>query len=212
MTPPEADVARLARSVGADPLAASLRNRAPLPPFVCMQPGTPVNWQTTVHLAWDERFLHVEALCEDDDAWGRYRRHDDPVWEEEAFEIFLGEDRDPLTSYCEIDVSPLGTIFDARVRNPHGDRREMEVETTWNCPGLCCRVERSTERQNWQARFALPWTSIGFAARPRTLRANFYRIERPRDRVVEFSGWSATLTDPADFHRPARFGLLRLIE
>ncbi|MEZ5313700.1 MAG: carbohydrate-binding family 9-like protein [Thermoanaerobaculia bacterium] len=176
-----------------------------------MDPGTPVT-QMTVHLAWDERFLHVEALCEDDDAWGTHRRHDDPVWEEEAFEIFLGEDRDPLTSYCEIDVSPLGTIFDARVRNPQGDRRDMEVEAAWNCPGLLCRVERATERRNWWTRLAIPWSGIGFPAPPHSLRANFYRIERPRDRVAEFSGWSATLTEPADFHRPARFGLLRLIE
>ena len=45
---------------------------------------------------------------------------------------------------------------------------------------------------------------------PDTWRANLYRIERPRDAAPEYSCWSPTLTDPADFHKPARFGVLRL--
>ena len=41
-------------------------------------------------------------------------------------------------------------------------------------------------------------------------RGNFYRIERPHDAEPEFSGWSPTMTDPADFHKPAYFGILEL--
>jgi hypothetical protein len=58
---------------------------------------------------------------------------------------------------------------------------------------------------------AIPWRSVAPPGDlPRMWRANFYRIERPRDGEPEFSCWSATLTDPADFHRPARFGVLEL--
>jgi len=43
-------------------------------------------------------------------------------------------------------------------------------------------------------------------------RGNLYRIERPRDGEPEFSAWSPTLTRPADFHQPARFGTLELVD
>jgi hypothetical protein len=45
---------------------------------------------------------------------------------------------------------------------------------------------------------------------PRRWRANFYRIERPRGGRPELSCWSPTFTDPPDFHRPERFGVLEL--
>jgi hypothetical protein len=41
-------------------------------------------------------------------------------------------------------------------------------------------------------------------------RANFYRIERPHDAEPEFSCWSPTMSDPADFHKPAYFGVLEI--
>ena len=48
---------------------------------------------------------------------------------------------------------------------------------------------------------------------PRIWRANFYRIERPRqppEAGPELTAWAPTLVSPADFHKPARFGLLVL--
>ncbi|HYG61044.1 MAG TPA: carbohydrate-binding family 9-like protein, partial [Thermoanaerobaculia bacterium] len=66
--------------------------------------------------------------------------------------------------------------------------------------------------QDWWAALAIPWAAIAPVSTPLPpiWRANFYRIERPRDGVPEFSCWSPTLTDPADFHKPARFGALEL--
>jgi hypothetical protein len=43
---------------------------------------------------------------------------------------------------------------------------------------------------------------------PRRWRANFFRIDRGSPN--EFSAWSPTWTDPADFHAAARFGILEL--
>ena len=70
---------------------------------------------------------------------------------------------------------------------------------------------RDDAAQHWWAIFVIPWTALGVSgALPRTWRANFYRIERPRQGVTEFSCWSPTLTEPADYHKPARFGVLEL--
>ena len=64
---------------------------------------------------------------------------------------------------------------------------------------------------------SIPWADLVPAgdlvqadSPPGIWRANFYRIERPRDGAPEFSGWSPPLTSPPDFHKPARFGFLEL--
>jgi len=85
----------------------------------------------------------------------------------------------------------------------------MTVDTGWNCEGIVWNVSSFAERNDWRARLAIPWRGIGLIGAPRALRANFFRVERPRGGVEEYSGWSPTETDPPDFHRPEKFGLLR---
>lgn len=160
---------------------------------------------TAVRLCWDDEALHVRFDCEDRDAWGTFQRRDDPLWQEEVVEVFLAPGEDDPVDYMEIEVSPLGVLFDARIHNPTGLRVDMTADLSWDCPGLRWQAGRGAERQDWWAELSIPWE------RPsRIWRANFYRVERPRDGAPELTCWSPTLTSPADFHKPARFGLLEL--
>jgi len=60
-----------------------------------------------------------------------------------------------------------------------------------------------------QAELSIPWSSLAFETPPpEAWRANFFRIERHRGEPPEFSAWSPTGAVPADFHKPASFGLL----
>jgi len=164
-----------------------------------------------VRLCWDERSLHVRFDCEDRDAWGTYRRRDDPLWEEEVVEVFLAPGEADPVRYAELEVSPLGTLFDAILHNPTSLRADMTADVAWDCPGLVWQAGRGADRQDWWAELSIPWEPVGGSSR--IWRANFYRIERPRrppDTEPEFTCWSPTLTDPADFHKPARFGVLEL--
>jgi hypothetical protein len=174
--------------------------------------GDLARWETQTRLAWDEEFLHVEFRCEDEDAWGTHRERDAPLWREEVVELFLAAGEDVPLVYYEFEVSPSRALFDARVGNPNGTREEMTVDVRWNCAGIRWSVEKLNRRQDWLARLAIPWRGIGLESAPRALRANFYRIERPRGGVDEYSGWSPTDTDPPDFHRPEKFGILRLVD
>jgi hypothetical protein len=171
----------------------------------------PARWQTRVGLAWEESQLHVHFRCSDDDAWGTFTERDAPLWQQEAVELFVAPGEAVPTRYFEFEVSPSGVLFDARVANPHGDRIGLAVDTAWNCPGIEWGAEPTGERADWRAHLAIPWHGLGLEEAPATLRANFYRIERPRGGEPEFSCWSPTFTSPADFHRPGRFGLLDLI-
>lgn len=172
--------------------------------------GVP-RWPTRVEVVWDDDGLSVAFDCTDDDAWSTFVERDAPLWQEEAVELFLAAGETVPEQYFEFEVSPAGVLFDARVANPHGDRLGMAVDTAWDCEGIAWRAAPTGRRADWRAELDIPWRGLGLEAPPETLRANFYRIERPRGGEPEFSCWSPTLTSPADFHRPHRFGVLELI-
>ncbi|MEP6992914.1 MAG: carbohydrate-binding family 9-like protein [Acidobacteriota bacterium] len=135
-----------------------------------------------------------------------YTRRDDPLWEEDVFEVFLAAGEDPPLVYFEFEINPLGALFDARIQSPEGRRSSMRTQTEWDCLGFTARVAQ--KGGSWSASVRIPLESLAPGPLPRVWRANFFRIDRGT--VDEFSAWSPPLTDPADFHVPERFGILRL--
>jgi Carbohydrate-binding family 9 len=157
-----------------------------------------------------------DALCvrfdARDDGTGvvaTHRERDAPLWEEDVCEVFLAPEEDSPRRYFEFEVNPLGTLFDARVDSPELARASMRVDTSWDCPGLSARVTVRPGR--WSAALTIPLAALCDGPIPAIWRANFYRIDRgASEQPDEFSAWSPTLADPADFHVPERFGILRL--
>ncbi len=195
----------------ADPDSWAWEEIPALPPFQLADGGGPAVQQTRGRLCWDELALHVRFDCEDRDAWGTFRQRNDPVYQEEAVEVFLAPGEEDPVRYFELEVSPLGTLFDAAIHNPTSLRADMTGDPSWDCAGLRWAAGSGESRQDWWAWISIPWKEICPSEDPpRIWRANFYRIERPRDGEPEFSAWSPTLTRPADFHKPARFGRLEL--
>lgn len=162
---------------------------------------------TRVRLLDDGARFLVRFDCVDHDVWATHTRRDAPLWEEEVVEVFLAAGGEVPSRYFEIEVNPLGTLFDAVVHNPEGRRATMRVDPTWDPPGLAARVVRDA-CEGWIAEIALPWADCFPEGTPASLRANFFRVERPRGGTSEFSCWSPTLSDPPDFHRPECFGIL----
>ncbi len=182
-----------------------------LPPFVLADGGRSARQQTTARLCHDGAALHVRFDCEDRDIWGTLTRRDDPLYDEEAVEVFLAPGEEDPVRYFELEASPLGALFDARIENPSSRREDMRVDARWNCPGIAWRAEADPASRRWWAEIIVPWSSLSTETTPPSVwRANLCRIERPRGEEPEFSCWSPTLTDPADFHKPAYFGFLDL--
>jgi len=223
---PRARVPRVDRDGASPPASASAAALADFPwaraavlePFVLADGSAAATQATRVRLAHDARALYVRFECADHDAWGTWRHRNDPIYLEEAVEVFLAPGRRDPRRYWELEVSPLGVLFAARIENPTGRRADLEADTSWECAGLEWQAGPAGSSQDWWAALAIPWTALagleGEAAAgtvpPRRWRANFYRIERPRGSAPELSCWSPTLTDPPDFHRPDRFGVLEL--
>lgn len=184
---------------------------ATLPPFTLADGSGPAVQQTVTRVCYNGHALFVRFDCADRDIWGTYTERDDPIYDEEVVEVFIGPGEATPVDYYEFEVSPNGVLLDLTVHNPSGDRADMPTDFAWNCPGIQWAAGRENAGNRWWAVFAIPWVSIGVGGDlPRLWRANFYRIERPRDGAAEFSCWSPTLTDPADYHKPARFGYLEL--
>jgi hypothetical protein len=175
--------------------------------LVRAQDGGGAVFATRVRLLEDGRRLFVRFDCADADVWATHAQRDAPLWEEEVVEIFLAPGDGLPARYVEIQVNPLGTVFDAQVANPDGRRDTMTVDPSWNASGLAVRVVRP-ETGGWRAEVAIPWSEACAGDPPPSWRANFFRIERPRAGTPEFSCWSPTLADPPDFHKPSAFGRL----
>jgi hypothetical protein len=182
----------------------------PLTPFILADGSAPAIWQTAVRLCYNDAALYLHFECEDPDIWGNYTERDDPIYDEEVVEVFFAPGTATPKRYAELEISPNGVLFDALIDNPTGQRADMRVDPSWD-PLLRWHIWRDDAARRWGALLIVPWDEISpGVAPPRLWRANFFRIERPRDSAPEFSCWSPTLSDPADFHRPAYFGTLEL--
>ncbi len=205
----EAVVPRVERVHTRGGLDEAAWSRVPAVTLRRAQDGADPLQATAVRIAHDANALLLRFDCDDRDIWATHSRRDAPLWEEEAVEIFVAPGEDDPSEYVEIEVNPLGAIFDARVTNPHGRRDSMRVDATWNAAGLVAAVLRPSPGR-WAAQLEIPWSDLCDGTPPRVWRANFFRIERPRDGDHEFSCWSPTLADPPDFHKPRFFGRLVL--
>lgn len=165
---------------------------------------------TRVAAYYDERYLFLVFSGDDDEVVATYRGHDDPIYLEDVVEAFLA----PVgpTEYYEIDANPLGTMFDAKIVSPDGERRTMKARADWNCEECWALVHREI-RDEKQSRFSIVMR-IAFAALERSTpkpgekwRGNFFRVDRSSS-GDEYSAWQPTYRTPPDFHVPGSFGEL----
>jgi hypothetical protein len=68
---------------------------------------------TRVRFAWDAEFLYCAASLPDADMWTDYVDQDDPLYKQEAFELFVAGSGEG-TRYLEFQVSARGVTFDAQ--------------------------------------------------------------------------------------------------
>jgi hypothetical protein len=162
---------------------------------------------TSVAAYYDDEFLTVVFSGDDDEIAATLLEHDDPLWQEDVFEIFVAPDG--LTPYFEIEVNPLGTTFDARIDSPDGVRATMSTDLAWTCDGLFAALRRDDARE-LRAVLRIPFRSLGGAPSPgQEWRANFFRIDRSAVHGDDFSAWQPTMKTTPDFHVAAAFGALR---
>jgi hypothetical protein len=174
--------------------------------------AAPPRLATSVAVWFDAQHLNILFSAGDDHVEATLLAHDAPLYEEDVVEVFLAPEE--LTRYFELEVSPRGTIFDARIDSPEGTRATMRVDRDWTCEGLIAAVRTVTESDGASTidtLMRIPFAAFGCSTPQSgaTWRANFFRIDRHPRLGDEFSAWQPTMKIPADFHVPAAFGTLR---
>ncbi len=150
-----------------------------------LKPNPPL--QTNIKMLWGDSCLYVAAQIHDPQIWATLKNHDDIVYLDNDFELFI----DPLKTthqYFEIEVNPLNTIFDLSLNKPY--RNGGNAMTSWDATGLRSAVkiqgtlnDPSDIDKGWTVEMAIPFKAIGFGiSTPHPTdgtiwRINFSRVE-----------------------------------
>ncbi len=172
---------------------------------------------TTCRALWDDRFIYFAYECRDSNIWSTMTRRDQPLYDEEVVEVFLDPDRD-LDTYVEIEVNPLGALWDGFILN-RGVGRITGI-LAWNslelrrAVALDGTVNRSGDRDGgWTVELAVPLRDLVTAPNipPKAgdrWRINLFRIDLPDGPGSAASGDYSTWVPVTgeSFHDPDCFG------
>lgn len=162
--------------------------------------------QTAVRLVHDDRALYLSAVClepEPSTIVADKRKRDDPLWLEDAIELFLKPER-AGDSFYHIIINALGTVYDARCTAPN------RADATWNAEIVT--AVRMGDR-HWCLEAAIPWRDLAPEA-PAAGAAwlfNVGREHRPPG-APEWSTWMPLEKGKQKFALPGLFGRLHFVE
>lgn len=164
--------------------------------FIQFEPrrGEPATLQTDVFVAYDATSVYVAFRCRDpEEPTARLTQRDADLFSDDAVGVLIDTAFDRQTGYYFI-TNPLGTQADGRSTD---DGRQ--TDGTWDA---AWRSAAARTPDGWSAEFAVPFTSIKYAAGPgKTWGINFARSRR---RVIEFSEWAGPLDYVAQISRAGR--------
>ena len=92
-------------------------------------------YETQVKMLWDEEYLYVGAELSEPHVWADIKQHDEVVYYNNDFEIFIDPDGD-AHNYFEIEVNAIGTLFDLAIEKPYRAPTPTFVQFQWDCPGM----------------------------------------------------------------------------
>jgi hypothetical protein len=76
--------------------------------------------KTRVKLLWNEKYLYIGAELEEKNIWATMTKRDAPLYQENAFELFIDSDED-TQHYLEFGINAMGTIYDLLLPKPYRD-------------------------------------------------------------------------------------------
>lgn len=193
---------------------------AVLGPFVSWDARSPISRPTTARMLWAPDALYLAFEAKDPDVHTPYKKHDDPIYESEAVEIFIDADGDQDV-YVELQSAPNDVTFDAAFA---GGRRK-NMDTSFEASHVVKTAIDGTfndftdEDRGFVSEWRIPIAALkdvppGEPKVGASWKINLFRLERIRvkDRISanEASAWSTPLS--GDFHNLARFGTVTFVE
>ncbi|MSR45079.1 MAG: hypothetical protein EXS15_06985 [Phycisphaerales bacterium] len=192
--------------------------------------------RTRVKMLWDEQHLYIAADLEETDLWATLTQHDEIVFHDNDFEVFVDPDGD-TREYYEIEVNAIETIFDLYLPVPY--RAGAKADHGWTATGMQVAIHRDGTLNDsrdidrgWTVEMAIPWSVFTPVARAGTetfqhtaphpdagdvWRINFSRVqwtlEKQGDSHAKVAGkpehnWTWTPQWIIDMHVPQYWGFV----
>lgn len=182
--------------------------------------GEKSDFETKVNVWYSEDYLNVGFECKDDlfVKQNAMYVHNDPLYNQEVFEVFISAGADDPEKYLEVEINPNDAIWIGWIDNPSlGAQTQTLNRMVDPAEAKILHAIEKTE-DSWSGTLQIPWKIISNEMN-QNYRVNFYRIrsnsshQDPNwicDEVTcDFVCWSPTLSGKnAAFHRPKRFGLM----
>ncbi|HTN05445.1 carbohydrate-binding family 9-like protein [Agriterribacter sp.] len=190
--------------------------------------------RTRFKMLWDTACLYIAAEMEEPHIWATLTRHDQIIYHDNDFEVFIDPDGD-THDYFEIEVNAFNTIFDLFLSRPY--RNGGHLSTHWNARGLKSAVHingtlnnpRDTDRK-WTVEMAIPFAALQKNTAPpdpkknALWRINFSRVQwdteivdgKYKKKINAATGkpfpehnWVWSPQGVINMHYPERWGYLR---
>jgi hypothetical protein len=186
-------------------------------------------FRTRAKMVWDDECLYIAAELEEPHVWATLTHHDDIIFHDNDFEVFLDPDGDRHL-YGELELNALNTTWDLLLVKPYLDGGP--AIHAWEIKGLRTAVhvngtlnDPSDTDHGWTVEIAWPWEGLkeiaGCPVPPRDgdqWRINFSRVEwdvevvggkyRKIDKRPEHN-WVWSPQGVINMHRPERWGFLQ---
>lgn len=175
-------------------------------------------YSTEIRAGFTSEALIIGAKMEDEHIWATLTERDKDLWSEEVLELFFAP-RGADNPYFELQINPLGTIFDARFEKPlsggaSARRAAINKGLKYTILGLKSAHfidgtlnDETTQDRSWSVELKIPFAALGLDDMPTeqdSWLVNIYRIDRPSKDETHAYAWS-TLANK-NFHNIAKFG------
>ena len=186
-------------------------------------------FRTRAKMLWDDKYFYVAADMEEPHVWGTIKKHDEVIFQDPDFEVFIDPNGDSH-EYYEFEMNALNTGWDLFLPKPYKDGGPAKNE--WEIPGLKTAVhvrgtlnDPSDRDEGWSVEIALPWNVLAeHAHKPAPpeegdqWRVGFSRVEWQIEindgKYVKVpntpeNNWIWSAQGVIDMHRPERWGYVQ---
>jgi hypothetical protein len=126
---------------------------------------SPTDFRTRVKMLWDKDYFYVFAELEEHDVWGSITQHDDTIYNNNNFEVFIDPDGD-THNYFELELNALNTTWDLVMIKPYRDMDKASL-SGWEMKGMESGVKvygtinKPGDKDScWTVEAAFPWESM----------------------------------------------------
>ena len=190
-------------------------------------------YHTSARMLWDDDCLYIAAELEEPNVWAYITQHDEVIYQEPDFEVFIDPDNDGQT-YFEMEFNAIGTLFDLFLSTPYCTSSGTFISVAWDAPGIQIAThingtinDDSDTDQGWSVELAIPkkalannfdnplkagsYWRLGFSRvewQTQTVNGRIGRKQNEKGSYLPEYNWTWPATGQINMHMPERWNYL----